>query len=708
MKNKIFILLIMFPLFTFSQSGTWTWMKGDSVLGTNNAVYGTQGVPNDSINPAGDYQSTYWTDVQGNFWLYAGTYAATNDLWKFDVTTNNWTWMNGTKSGALNYGVQGIPSPNNYPGPRLFGTNCWADSNNNLWLFSGTYSSPDLWKYSISTNEWTWMQGQELIGGFYNYPPVFGMQGISNSANTPGDLQECKSGLTGANNKLYLFGGGGYSSPVSNRMWRYDMATNQWACMKGDTIPYTLGNYGIKGVESLTNMPGPRLSYCRWISKVGDFFIFGGDIVDTTSIISGARLNDVWRYRPSTNNWTWVSGSNTLLAKAIYNGYCTPDNNSEPQNKFEYNAITANDCNRTSWLFGGYSSDNTVNDLWTFDTDNYKWTLVSGNPDTTIYDFNYGIKGAASSTNSISPRGGTAMWTDKNLNVWIFGGFAVNRGALIGTLDASNQMWRFQPDYDCMDITPIPGEALSPPNDLVLCTGDTSSVLYNAASITSILPSISYTYQAGANPNFLFHPASTTTYTVNYTNPCDGPQQLVFTIQVIPTPNANFEFNKTIYEINDGNIALSNFSLNASSYKWYENGQLISILPNPKFPIDSSRTYCFKLVVENSEGCKDSITKCIDVLKTLNDDIFIPSAFSPNGDGLNDEFSLVSKSILTFELLLYNRFGEQVAALRNPIEKWNGFFKNRKCDIGTYYYILKYKNIRGESKIVKGDISLIR
>jgi gliding motility-associated-like protein len=89
--------------------------------------------------------------------------------------------------------------------------------------------------------------------------------------------------------------------------------------------------------------------------------------------------------------------------------------------------------------------------------------------------------------------------------------------------------------------------------------------------------------------------------------------------------------------------------------------------------------------------------------------LMVPNAFSPNGDGLNDVFTIQNNCELTgYGLYIYNRFGQQIFYSNNINNSWDGNYKGQKCDLGVYYYFLKYKNPANESIERKGDISLMR
>ena len=137
-----FLLLLCFATINSNaQGGLWTHMHGS--LGSQAlGLYGTKGVTNATNTPSGRYQGAFWTDKQGNFWLFGGfhPWGYANDLWKLDPITAQWTWINGPQGVSDQngeFGIQGVASPLNYPSARTFGPNCWTDNNGDLWLYGG-------------------------------------------------------------------------------------------------------------------------------------------------------------------------------------------------------------------------------------------------------------------------------------------------------------------------------------------------------------------------------------------------------------------------------------------------------------------------------------------------------------------------------------------------------------------------------------------
>jgi hypothetical protein len=126
----------------------WTWISGYSVASWNggNGVYGKQGTASASNVPGVRTAAVSWIDSSGNFWLFGGDGADStanigflNDLWEFNPTSKEWTWVSGSDTYEASgvYGTQGVASASNVPGARDSSTS-WIDSDGNLWLFGGT------------------------------------------------------------------------------------------------------------------------------------------------------------------------------------------------------------------------------------------------------------------------------------------------------------------------------------------------------------------------------------------------------------------------------------------------------------------------------------------------------------------------------------------------------------------------------------------
>ncbi len=88
---------------------------------------------------------------------------------------------------------------------------------------------------------------------------------------------------------------------------------------------------------------------------------------------------------------------------------------------------------------------------------------------------------------------------------------------------------------------------------------------------------------------------------------------------------------------------------------------------------------------------------------------YIPTAFSPNGDGRNDVFRPVASEVTDIHLVIFDRWGQMIFETRDILQGWNGIYKGTYCDPGVYSYILTYKEPgTGKDKQVRGTVVLVR
>ena len=155
----------------------------------------------------------------------------------------------------------------------------------------------------------------------------------------------------------------------------------------------------------------------------------------------------------------------------------------------------------------------------------------------------------------------------------------------------------------------------------------------------------------------------------------------------------------------------SSIQLNSDSalyYKWLpNNGTLNNNNINSPIatPVDSVTVYT--VFGMNYWGCVDTATITIHLGYDMNE--FMPSAFTPNGDGLNDVYRVTK---LRFQKLvdfkIFNRFGQIVFQTSNPEVGWDGTYNGEPQDLGVYNYIITVAHAEGINKSYTGSVTLIR
>jgi len=462
----------------------WTWMGGSSTAGSGGqpGVYGTLGTPAAGNIPGSRQYAVSWTDKSGNLWLFGGNgydvngkSGYLNDLWEFSPSTNQWAWMGGSNtvgnctasgSGPLCaqpgvYGTMGTPAAGNTPGSREYATN-WTDGNGRLWLFGGLgYDAAgtwgflnDLWEFTPSTNKWAWMGGSSTSGGIGQLAGVYGKLGTPAAGNFPGG-REAASSWTDTSGHLWLFGGYGSDSgghlDLLNDLWEFNPSTNQWAWMSGgSTLSCSVswcaapGAYGTLGIPAAGNLPGGREYATSWIDRSGNLWLFGG-FGSPSDYGSTINLNDLWEFSPSTNQWAWMGGGNTV-AKTGYGVYGTlgiPAAANVPSGRRLTTAWTGGG---NLWLFGGQgnaanSAGFDPNDLWEFSTSMNQWAWMGGS-NTGPTPGVYGALGTPAAGNIPGSRWGATSWTDSSGNFWLFGGYGFDAK---GNWAILNDLWSYQP-----------------------------------------------------------------------------------------------------------------------------------------------------------------------------------------------------------------------------------------------------------------------
>lgn len=144
--------------------------------------------------------------------------------------------------------------------------------------------------------------------------------------------------------------------------------------------------------------------------------------------------------------------------------------------------------------------------------------------------------------------------------------------------------------------------------------------------------------------------------------------------------------------------ALITANTTASNFLWSTGST------SPSIEINSPGK--FWVQVTNTAGCIAS-----DTLQSSFDDCesFIPSAFSPNGDGLNELFGLTNGLNSTiYSFYIYNRYGQLVFISNDSFQKWDGRVKGKPAPIGSYVWMMTYKNRAGFIQTDKGTVMLIR
>ena len=718
-------------------SNEWTWMKGFySSLITE--IYGPKGVEGSTYTPGprAECKSAWLYD--NKLWLFGGQFGAAsstfykNDLWSYNLSTNNWAWESGTslRNDMGNYGIKGVANASNVPSSRATYTR-WQDGYNNFYLFAGgrvdvTGAHNDVWKYSHSSKLWTWISGTNIMDNQGTINPYCD----PDNSDIPASRIENQTAQTNSACTKAFWSFGGFSDMSAkvwfNDLWLFNTTNLEWTKVKGSAGSPPSFSYGTKGVPNASNLLPSRGGSCVWTDKTGSLYTFGG----YGNLSSGfVLLNDLWKFIPDTACFrTGIVGSLELIPPSD-SLLCGGDTlkMSLPLN-----------CTIDVKPLTGARINTGTNQIEFFGLGTTKYTVIAAplNPDDPCFKadtISFTIKGFPGATPdfSISPgyayiNSPTFNFLNKSKNAvryeWFYKGKIISTdidfvydfpsiGEHCVTLVSINNCGKRDSVTKCcyvIDTTKI--RAIL---DTTICLGDTVRVKIPLGVKVFINPDVEYTIDS-IGQTVKFYPKASAIYTLitkSTAPPSLGLKNDTVTININVSlePDADFIFNPTRIYTENPNTLLVNQSKNAVRYEWYNNGQRISTDKDLNRTFADLGEYCYTLVAINGCGQRDSLTQCCTVY--VKGKLSVPNAFTPNGDSKNDLFrAIVSSPIQKFSLLIVNRYGQEIFKTDNPYQAWDGRFNSQDQEVGVYFYLIKVKFDYPDAaeEMYKGDINLLR
>jgi hypothetical protein len=651
-----------------------------------------------------------------------------------------WTWISGdTIPNATGvYGTQGVPSVNNHP-PALYEYTEWKDKQGNFWVYGGYIPAPycDLWKYNPNTNEWTWVKGTAIP----NQPAVYGIQGVPDPANSPGQRSWCAASWVDTTGRLWLYAGHIFPGmDIMNDLWCYDIGTNEWTWINGSSGFNISGVHGIMGIPGAANNPGSRCETASaWTDHLNNLWLFGGYGYDDVGTVG--NMNDLMMYNIGTNEWTWIKGQNIANQTGVYGSKGVSDPLNNPGSRKSYN--NWKDQQNNFWVLGGDVGTGQTNDLWKYNPGINEWVWIAGSyalgdpgsfVNSCLFDF---------SNNPAARIEHRASVTDNCGRFWMFGGFpglndlwffdpqqsqwkilSLNQPSNNGSIgvpspaniprirhgavawwgdddrfylfagnDANsfNDMWVFAPDTNCVtmpDCSSMMSVGFNAVN--TLCPGScTSFTNYttNAISYEWYFPGASPDTSTDINPqNICYNISGNYNVQLIATN-SNGSDTLTLqnyiTVYPLPPPQSITQIGDTLFAISG-----------ADSYRWYFNNNIISGATEYFYIATSSGDY--NVIVTDTNGCE--VEAVINDVLTITPLAIGDLPFSIYPNPVLETIDVTGLGSNTAdEVLIYNVVGEKVFSAidcKLPIT-------NCQLSSGMYYIEINKNNITFRSKFMK-------
>lgn len=422
---------------------------------------------------------------------------------------------------------------------------------------------------------------------------------------------------------------------------------------------------------AITGEQSTTANICEGTSKIFNF---------STSISAGFNNPDVqWQQRFNNGTWSDISGANSVSYAAAFN----PSNTA---GTYEYRLVVAESGNLGSTQCRISSQPLTV--------------IVHPNPVVTASNTGPVCEG---NDITLSASGGTQyLWTGPNNYSTNASSFTLNN---TNTTAAGTYNVTVSTDASCSStgsttITVNPAPVAS------VTFADTSICSTNSVQLSATGGS-SYVWQPGAGlstndiANPVAAPLTGTRYKVVVTDDLGCIDSAFVQVNVSEKAIANAGPDRTI--ILGGTATLSGrIEGPFDSFTWSPATDLNDpLLLHPTAAPAADAQYILTAVSANDCGISSDT-----MLIKLYRGIYIPNAFSPNNDGLNDTWNIPAlEAYPGFELLVFNRYGEVVFENRGTIKPWDGRFKSTNLPMGAYVYTIKLDDT---IDLLKGTVMIVR
>ncbi|MBI1222057.1 MAG: T9SS type B sorting domain-containing protein [Bacteroidetes bacterium] len=235
-----------------------------------------------------------------------------------------------------------------------------------------------------------------------------------------------------------------------------------------------------------------------------------------------------------------------------------------------------------------------------------------------------------------------------------------------------------------------------------ICEGDLISLKATGAK--------SFKWSTGYPGNeILIRPSVTKEYIVTgYSDKC-GMDTASFVVEVNKKPHADILINPDDPKLNEW-VRFANAGKSGNSgaqSQWsFNDGTSVDQGDDVNRRYTQSGNYKVRLIVIDPNGCADTAFAAFSI--KADPQVFIPDAFSPNGDGLNDVFEPVTSDVNFVKLQIFNRWGEKVYSGENYYAKWDGSFGGQIVPEGVYVYTVEAIGVDGKLYTYNGTLTVIK
>jgi gliding motility-associated-like protein len=219
------------------------------------------------------------------------------------------------------------------------------------------------------------------------------------------------------------------------------------------------------------------------------------------------------------------------------------------------------------------------------------------------------------------------------------------------------------------------------------------------------------------NPNHCYTKPGVFTVSLSVTsnNGCKSSKIINNYITAYSHPVANFSLSPQPTNIMNSTIYFADHSTDAygiANWFWQfgDGSDSSGVVKNPQHTYKDTGKYCVNLEVTNVHGCVDTTVQCLEIQPFFV--IYVPNAFTPNGNGLNETFTAKGVGILTYEMWIFDRWGQQIYHCNDIYNGWDGKVQNgasgQIAQEDTYVWLIEVTDVLHKNHRYIGRVTLIK
>jgi gliding motility-associated-like protein len=182
-------------------------------------------------------------------------------------------------------------------------------------------------------------------------------------------------------------------------------------------------------------------------------------------------------------------------------------------------------------------------------------------------------------------------------------------------------------------------------------------------------------------------------------------QPSVADVHVYPVPTASFTNSPDSSWIFESLIQFQNSSIGAAQYQWDFGDGTSANFFHGEHAYSDTGTFEIRLIVTSTHGCIDTVYGRVRIFEGFS--FYVPNAFTPNEDGINDYFQGYGTFINKYEMWIYDRWGLMIYHTNDYYKPWDGRM-NTMCQNDTYVYRIKVTDYGDKDHIFIGSVTLVK